>query len=149
MSLNKKVQVIIYRRINEKIEFLILKTNKKRGGFFQPVTGKVEFKEDLLDAAKREVEEETGITKYLKIVEDFYSFKYPIPGRLKYKVSFKEFEEHVFAMEISPEDNIKISDEHEEYKWCNYNDAYDMIEFETNKYALKKLNFSLKKEIRN
>lgn len=148
MGLNKKVQAIIFRKGSEEIEFLMLKTNKQRGGFWQPVTGKVELDEDLLPAVKREVREEIGVSKHIQIIEDIYSFTYPIPERLKFKVSFREFEEHVYGIEINPEDMIRISGEHEEFRWLGFDEAYEMLEFETNKVALKKLNNLLIKKIK-
>lgn len=54
-----KVQVVIYHPKTE--EFLILQTNERRGGFWQNVTGSVESNENILDAARRELIEETSL----------------------------------------------------------------------------------------
>ena len=41
---------------------LLLKTNKERGGYWQNVTGNVEEKEHFIDASRRELFEETGVS---------------------------------------------------------------------------------------
>ena len=56
----RKVQVVIFREDNEDVlEFLLLKTNERRGLFWQNVTGSVDNGESYNDAAFREVAEET------------------------------------------------------------------------------------------
>ena len=54
------VQVYAWRRVGRKIRYLVLKRTKKRGGFWQPVTGRVEPGETPAEAARREFREETG-----------------------------------------------------------------------------------------
>jgi len=45
---------------------------------------------------------------------------------------------YFFAMEFSGE--ILLSDEHTEYKWCTYKEAYDLIYWHDQKTALWELN---------
>lgn len=62
----KKVQIVVFtskpgpKVVLEKV--LLLKTNKKRGEFWQNITGSVETDETSFEAALREVKEETGMT---------------------------------------------------------------------------------------
>lgn len=143
------VMCIIYRINNGKYEFLLLKRTPKKGNFWQPVGGKVEeFDKSLLDAAIREIEEETGITKnnISKIIENFYNFSYdkhyltgePIP----------KIDEFVFAFEISRDPKINLDKnpdkEHQKYAWSDYNKSLKKFKWNNNKMAFKKLKELLK-----
>jgi 8-oxo-dGTP pyrophosphatase MutT (NUDIX family) len=58
----KKIQtVIIAPQSNSQYLCLLLQTNKRRGEFWQNVTGKVEKNESFEDASVREAIEETGL----------------------------------------------------------------------------------------
>lgn len=56
--MHRKVLVFI---VNDSREALLLKVVKKRGATWQPVTGSVDDGEDFLEAAQRELQEETGL----------------------------------------------------------------------------------------
>lgn len=130
-----QVEVIIFKIVNNQIYFLLLKRNERKGDFWQPVTGGVHEKESLLEAVKRELREETGITKYLRIIEDVYYFEFDAKeyGILK---------EYVFGVEILPDTNIILSHEHTEMKWCLLDESLALLKYDSNKTAFKKL-FSL------
>ena len=36
--------------------------------------------------------------------------------------------EYVYAVKISRKQKIQLSDEHVEYRWCDFSEAYDMLE---------------------
>jgi hypothetical protein len=44
-----------------------------------------------------------------------------------------------FAVEIESLFEVKLSDEHEEYKWCTYIEAKEYLKWEHNLNALEKL----------
>jgi len=58
-----QVQGILFRKINEEIQYLLLKRKPEREDFWQPVTGGLEEGETKIEALKREVREETGIAR--------------------------------------------------------------------------------------
>ena len=59
--MSEKVQVVVFKELNEKVEVLLLQTNQSRGQFWQNITGGKEPKDNSNhDAAKREVKEEIG-----------------------------------------------------------------------------------------
>ena len=58
----EKVQVWI---VSAEKRILLLQTTAERGGYWQPVTGGVESGESHLEAAIREANEETGMTRDL------------------------------------------------------------------------------------
>ncbi len=132
-DISQKVEVIIFRTINNEREFLVLKQKPTRGDSWQPVTGGIEKEEEVMDAAKREVEEETGITEYIRIIDKVHFFKYKNEDGVV-------LEEYVFGGEVHPDTEIKISKEHVDFKWCSFDEATSLLKHEDNKIAFKKLN---------
>lgn len=132
-DISQKVEVIIFRTINNEREFLVLKQKPTRGDSWQPVTGGIEKEEEAMDAAKREVEEETGITEYIRIIDKVHFFKYKNEDGVV-------LEEYVFGVEVHPDTEIKISGEHVDFKWCSFDEAISLLKHEDNKIAFKKLN---------
>ena len=57
---DRSVQVVVFRSAPAALEFLVLKRRAERGGFWQTVSGGIEDGEAPVDAAAREVREETG-----------------------------------------------------------------------------------------
>lgn len=132
-----KVQVWIYCKdlLNVR-RVLLLKTNSKRGSFWQPVTGSVDPGETLGAAAMREAQEETGI--------DFKEG----PSALGYSFSFKnerwgEIQESTFAIESPTREGTmvepKLSNEHTEFQWVMPEDAISLLKFPSNQEGLKHL----------
>lgn len=115
--LKRKVQVVILastltKNSNTISKVLLLQTNKKRGSFWQNVTGSVERFERYPRAALRELEEETGIKidqilKFmdLKVIHQFRSKKGNPVKEKSYAVIVKKCK-------------IKIDqNEHQKYIW--------------------------------
>lgn len=50
-----------------------------------------------------------------------------------------DMQDFCFAVEIDGISDIKISEEHEEYKWCSYSEAKEYLSWEHNLVALDKL----------
>jgi 8-oxo-dGTP pyrophosphatase MutT (NUDIX family) len=135
--MRNQIEAIIFRKNNQEIEYLLLKRTQKKGGFWQPVTGGVEEKEREREAVIREVKEETGVEEILAIIEDVHYFKLEENG----------IDEFVFGVEVSPEAEISIEKniypEHDEFKWCNFEEALNLLKWPGNKEGLKKLNEKL------
>jgi dihydroneopterin triphosphate diphosphatase len=138
MARGNLIEAIIFRKENNDYEFLLLKRTVERGGFWQPITGGIEENETKLNAVKREVEEEIGVKNPLNIIENVHSFI--LEGDKK--------EEFVFGVEIDLNEKItlekNVSLEHEEYKWCKFEEALNLLKWKGNKEGLTKLNFILK-----
>ena len=134
--MNIQVEVIVYVEIQGTIQYLLLKRNELKGGFWQPITGGVEADEYILDAVKRELTEETGIIeKNIDFIKDLnYVFYFQENNKL--------YEERVFAVKLSESPCIYLSDEHVDFKWCTYNEAMMMLKWKDNKNALQLLNDS-------
>lgn len=109
------VQVFVFCK-NPSFKVLILKRTPERSGYWQPVCGGVENGEKLIETALREVWEETGI-KNIKSIKDLeYTFTY----KETKKGVLMDMQDFCFATEIEEICDVKLSDEHEEYKWCSY-----------------------------
>lgn len=128
------VQAIVYT-VEPTFNFLILKRTAERSGYWQPVCGGVEDGEELNETVVREVLEETGITNIKSIVDLDYTFTY----KETKNGELMEMQDYCFAVEIGNVIDIKISDEHEEYKWCSYNEGKEYLKWEHNLIALEKL----------
>ncbi len=105
-------------------------------GFWQPVTGVIEEGEKRIEALKGEVTEETGIKNAVRIIEnvqydEFFDF-------FKREARQHLIREYVFGVEINPNEKIVIDGrEHNEYRWCGFEQALKLLKLKENKEALK------------
>lgn len=128
------VQAFVYTK-DPSFNVLILKRTPERSGYWQPVCGGVEKGEELTQTVIREISEETGITKIESILDLNYTFEY---NEMK-NGQLMDMQDYCFAVEVSNIQEIKLSDEHEEYKWCSYDNAKEYLKWEHNLIALEKL----------
>lgn len=135
----KQVLVFLYRYRNKIIEYCIFYRKKQK--FYQGLSGGVEDDEELVDTVKREVYEETGI-KINKIIKlDTIS---SIPGvnvnkNFNYVNNIYVLYEYSFGALVNNED-IELSVEHQEYRWVTYDEAINLLKYDSNKTALFELN---------
>ncbi len=135
--LKRKVQTTIFYCDNERIKhFLLLKMNKKRGLYWQNVTGGVEKNEDFEEAALREAKEETGLKKKNIKKLTYLDFEFQFHDQWGNDVL-----EKVYALEVAqPWDILIDPSEHCEYKWVAETDIHPkIVHFETNFQAIKKV----------
>ena len=135
MELPIKVQGVIYAEENKKRDYLIIKRCKKDGGFWQGVTGTVKEGELLVRCLIREIKEELGVEK-----EDITKISQILQTIQWKKQNGFVITEYVYAVQINRRQKIQLSDEHVEYKWCDFNEAYDALGKENNKNTLKLVN---------
>ena len=135
MRLPIQVEAILFRRKGSKVEYLLLKRLPKRNGFWQPVTGGVEEGETQKDALYREIREETGIKSLIRVLDDLHYFEFSDPNPCQ---------EYVYGVEVTLSDEIMLDlKEHSKYRWCNYQEALQLLRWKENKEALRKLNVTL------
>jgi len=126
------IEVHVFRLVNSKMEFLILERSKNNiyHGLWQMVTGKIEDGEKAFETAVREIKEETDLNiEELWVVPKINTF-YSENSDSIYHVP-------VFAVKVSSESKVKLSKEHCNYKWVNYEEAIDTFAWEEQKNALK------------
>ena len=134
------IQVLVYpvREKDDSWEYLLLKRIESIGGFWQGVTGAPEKGENLLDAAKRELLEETSYIPNFIFQTDFsYTIKVEEKFNKSYPEGIEEIPEYVFVARINQPDLPSIdSNEHEDWKWCSFEEAMNLLKWEENKKAL-------------
>lgn len=127
-----QVEVIVYKIIKKSPFFLLLKRSSDRGGFWQPITGGVNFGEKIKEAAKRELFEETQIKNYIQILENVYYFEYE-------PKNYNRTKEYVCAIQVEDGTEPVLSFEHIEKKWCNLEESLKFLKHDENKDAFRAL----------
>jgi lipoyl(octanoyl) transferase len=103
---------------------LLLKRRPERGGFWQVLTGRIEEGESPLQTAAREVHEETGFSPRLDEIRDLeYVHAFALGGH----DPLLFVEETAFAATVSGEP--RLSDEHDEHRWCTPEEAARLLPF--------------------
>lgn len=128
------LQVFIFTR-NPKFMVLILKRIPERDSYWQPISGGFEEDEKPIDAIKREIYEETGIKELERIIDLKCSFIF----KTLWYGKLTKMREIYFTTEIKKEKPIRISNEHEEYKWYTEDKAKIFLKWKHNIIALNKL----------
>jgi len=133
------ILVIIYTKDME----ILLLHRKDKKNFWQSVTGSIEEGESPVNAAKRELLEETGIDHQEFLLLDWkFSQQYEIfpHWRYRYDPNVTHNIEHVFSVELPEKIIVNLEpSEHKEYKWVPLHDAIKEVFSGTNADALKKL----------
>lgn len=107
--------------------------------FWQGVTGGLEEGEGLIQAATRELHEETGLTpSRLEQIEYSYSFSLQDEWREFYAPSTREIVEHVFIAFVDEKREPTLSREHDKWQWCSVEQALKLLNYPGNIEALKR-----------
>lgn len=125
------VECFLFRGKGQNAEYLMLKRSDKVvfPRMWQCVVGTLEPGEEILAGMKREILEETGFKpKKMWWLESSAVAYRPKLDRLL-PVAF-------FAAEVGPDEEIKLSDEHVEFKWVPFLTALKMLRWRTQKIAI-------------
>ena len=141
-----QVLIILYRIQNNEVFYCVFKRSDI--DIFQFISGGGEDNETLLEAAKRETFEETGIisNNFYKL-ESETSIRKDIFKVFNHQNDFYVVKEYSFALKIDDSVNIKLSEEHTQYIWGEYNNLYDLLKYDSNKTALWELNERIKTNV--
>ncbi|ODP96128.1 NUDIX pyrophosphatase [Salinivibrio sp. SS3] len=133
-----QVLVFPYKILNEKPRYLIGK--RSDNGVWQAISGGGENSESILEAAKRELQEETSLTGcdwqqldsmcmlprvYYAGHENWTNHQFVVP-------------EYSFSVRVSTEP--QLSNEHIKLHWCDFQEASDLLKYDSNRIALWELN---------
>lgn len=106
----------IYVRLDQKLLLLQLSTNKSEAGCWGVPAGKLDQDESPIEAAKRELQEETGLSTGSKeAIKEIGSLYMRKPGL--------DYVYHLFELELTQEPAVRLSAEHCSYKWASRSEA--------------------------
>jgi dihydroneopterin triphosphate diphosphatase len=137
----ESVLIVIY---TDGGEFLLLE-RRRPPGFWQSVTGSLEWGELADRAARREVIEETGITQGVLVNLQWTQVYEILPafGKL-YAPGIVRNLEHAFSLRLAKRLPVTLSDkEHVQFRWASGNDAVDSVSSSTNRAVIESLSFGL------
>lgn len=134
----KVAGIIVFIKKKKKTKYLLLKNNKNKWDFPK---GKVDKNESILKAGLRELFEETGVDN-ISIIDGFFEkIKYreiKKTGKIIKKMAY-------FYLASTKKSKIVLSKEHNNYKWFDFNKAYDTLTYKNSKVLLKYANSYLKR----
>lgn len=145
MTKEISVGALIFRK-EKGINYLLLykEANENYNSLWVFPRGNIEEKESEMETAKREIFEETGI-KDLKFVDGFKEkifWFYKKDGKIIYK-------EAMFFLAETKIKEVKLSEEHNDYKWCKLKEAMKLLKFKNVKEILEKADKFLKENRKN
>lgn len=138
--------IIPFMEIDNETKYAIFKRSDR--GIWQFLSGGGEDLETPIQAAKRECFEEAKIPSNIIFYElDAIS---TVPAEIfcqEYRKNWPKdcyvLKEYKFAFKLE-EDIIKISDEHSEYRWVSYEEAFELLKYDSNRIALRELKCRIK-----
>ena len=132
-----KVRVVdcyIFSQKGKDIHYLLLKRNKNRiyEHLWQGVAGKIEKDETAWQAAIRELKEETSLKPFRMFAVDYISTFYESHYDRVNLVP-------VFGIEVKDR-KVILSEEHIDYEWLSFRDAYERLPWNGQKKGLSIVN---------
>jgi dATP pyrophosphohydrolase len=123
---------------------LLLHRIPSREGFWQGVSGGVEQGEALAEAAHRELLEETGFVPcQLQQIDCSYSFSMQDEWRALYAPGVEEIKEYVFLACVNAQEPRLDPAEHDQWRWCRFDEALKLLTWPENKEALRRCHEAL------
>lgn len=125
---------VIFRRVRGVIEYLLMQTSYGEH-HWTPPKGHVDPGESDMETALRETKEEAGLSATdLKIYEDAkHELNYPVKGKPKVVIYW-------LAELLNPDRSIRMSDEHQAYKWLPLEKACAIARYQEMQDTLKYFN---------
>jgi len=122
-----------YIFVAEPLELLILRRPPARGGFWVPVSGKVEPSDPSWEAAlRRELREETGIVEPRRVEPLDWHVPFHAPNGETWRL-------HAYAVEVDRRFTPTLSEEHDAFAWLGPEEAVRRLHFSDNQDAVRRL----------
>ena len=133
----ESVLIVIY---TDGGEFLLLE-RRRPSGFWQSVTGSLEWGEYADSAARREVVEETGIRQGVLVNLQWTQVYEILPAFGKvYAAGVTRNLEHAFSLRLAQRAPVTLSDsEHVRFQWVAGAEAVAMVSSSTNRAVIEQL----------
>jgi 8-oxo-dGTP pyrophosphatase MutT (NUDIX family) len=125
-------------------EVLVLHRSPQQGGYWHVVAGGVEADETAAAAAARELHEETGLVAEVEggveVVEYVYSLtEEPADRRALYDPAVAAVTVTCFRAAAPDEWEPTLDWEHDDYRWCGLDQAFDLLRWPDTASALREL----------
>ena len=135
MRQEKSAGAVVYYLSSQEPIFLLLQNTLKKT-YWEFPKGKIENSDSIEETVKREVEEETGL-RNLQIIP---SFKHEISWFFKFQGQLIRKNAVYLLVRIldNDKDNVKISNEHQKFKWMDIEQARKEINIKANRELLEK-----------
>jgi bis(5'-nucleosidyl)-tetraphosphatase len=111
---------VVFRRTDSGVRLLVLRAYKN----WDFPKGLVDAGEDQLDAAKREIAEETGLAEVEFPFGEEHRETVPYSGNKVARYYLAETTEHDIELPVSPELGRP---EHHEFRWVTFDEAEDLL----------------------
>lgn len=130
--------IVLFRRVGNDVYFLLL---HYPAGHWDFPKGHIERNESEIEAAIRELREETGIEN----VEIYFGFRESIEYTYTTKSGKLSHKKVLYFLGETSESEVKLSKEHIDYAWLPFDLALQRITYENSKNVLKKAHSFLKR----
>jgi len=138
------VEVAVFVTRKSDAEVLIVHRSPAQGGYWHVVAGGVEPGESVAEAAERELHEETGLVARVTSGVEATEYVYPLtqePAERRglYDPSVAQVEVTCFRVSAPDDWEPKLDWEHDDYRWCNPGEAFDVLRWPATAQALRQL----------
>lgn len=140
-----QVLVLPYHRTGDDVVYALFR--RADAGYWQGVAGGGENNESPLEAARRELSEETGIGTGAELLALDSRSTIPVvnvTGDFSFGPDVLVLPEYAFGARCSSS-ALVLSDEHTEYAWFSYREARDAVRWDSNRNALWELDHRLRR----
>jgi dATP pyrophosphohydrolase len=126
--------------------YALFRRNEKTGGYWQGIAGGGEGDESPLEAARREAFEEAGIDPGVHCIALDAMAMLPVVNVCGFLWGEDRLviPEHAFGMEAVSR-SLLISGEHQEYAWHRFEEAMELLKWDSNRTALWELDQRLRR----
>ena len=132
MPLEKSAGAIVFRREDNKIKYLLIQYG---WGHWEFPRGLIERGESLEETARREIKEEVGMKdiEFIPGFKEWFKFFFKLKGKNIIKIA-------TFLLDETKTKEVKLSHEHKDYVWLEYEEALEKLTFKNSKEVFKKAN---------
>lgn len=138
----EEIQVFVCRRSGE--QFLALHRTPELGGYWHPASGALEPGEDAEQAAVRELREEleldaAGLLWPVRHEYGYAAAEEPPERRAQWPPGTEWIAVTAFIVEAPPDFEPTLNCEHDDYRWCSYEEAVALFHWPDVGDALEEL----------